>query len=88
VNYSNSQRAGVILYLAASLFGGYAGKRTRERGKEELPLKQIATVCTPSKGADRGHFFAFRLRCFQPWANFYSTVLLKTIENRAAIIGR
>ena len=23
VNYSNSQRAGVILYLAASLFGGY-----------------------------------------------------------------
>ncbi|MFR5278080.1 MAG: TetR/AcrR family transcriptional regulator [Blautia caecimuris] len=26
MNYSNSQRAGVILYLAASLFGGY--KRT------------------------------------------------------------
>ena len=23
MNYSNSQRAGVILYLAASLFGGY-----------------------------------------------------------------
>ena len=26
MNYSNSQRAGVILYLAASLFGGYLVK--------------------------------------------------------------
>ena len=26
MNYSNSQRAGVILYLAASLFGGYDKK--------------------------------------------------------------
>ena len=46
-----------------------AGKRTGERGKEELPLKQKATVCTPSKGADRGYFFNFRPRHFQPWAN-------------------
>lgn len=34
-------------------------KRTGERGKEELPLKQKATVCTPPKGADRGYFFVF-----------------------------
>ena len=27
MNYSNSQRAGVILYLAASLFGGYYDSR-------------------------------------------------------------
>ena len=46
-----------------------AGKRTGERGKEELPLKQKATVCTPPKGADRGYFFNFRPRHFQPWAN-------------------
>ena len=44
-------------------------KRTGERGKEELPLKQKATVCTPPKGADRGYFFNFRPRHFQPWAN-------------------
>ena len=68
--------------------GRKSRKRERERGKEELPLKQKATVCTPQKGADRGCFFAFRFRCFQPWANFYSTVLWETIENRVAIIGR
>ena len=38
----------------------------RERGKEELPLKQKATVCTPPKGADRGYFFIFRPQRFQP----------------------
>ena len=42
-------------------------KRKRRKGKEELPLKQKATVCTPPKGADRGYFFIFRPQRFQPF---------------------
>ena len=57
-----------------------AGKRTRERGKEEFTLKQIAAVCTPPKGADRGYFFAFRLRCFQPWENFILLFFWKRLK--------
>jgi hypothetical protein len=36
VNYSNSQRAGVILYLAASLFGGYS--KNKKTKKEPISL--------------------------------------------------
>ena len=55
MNYSNSQRAGVILYLTASLFGGYILTRRSTRKFLEKPipeaeLKQIveAALCAPS----------------------------------------
>jgi hypothetical protein len=35
VNYSNSQRAGVILYLAASLFGGYKTKTEKRQNHDK-----------------------------------------------------
>ena len=57
-----------------NITGERAEKEKRERGKEELPLKQKARSALP-KGCGSWCFFAFRFRCFQPWANFYSTVL-------------
>ena len=39
MNYSNSQRAGEILYLAASLFGGYPPKRVY-RNEQEILLNR------------------------------------------------
>lgn len=36
MNYSNSQRAGVILYLAASLFGGYFQKELLGESPENI----------------------------------------------------
>ncbi len=56
-------------------------KRTRERAKEELPLKQnMPRSALPQKSADRGYFFAFRLRYFQPWANFILLFFWKRLK--------
>ena len=44
MNYSNSQRAGVILYLAASLFGGYLQIIARKRELELEERKTLAQI--------------------------------------------
>ena len=55
--------------------------KSRKKNKRKKKRKRRTSVKAKShglhspKGADRGCFFAFRFRCFQPWANFYSTVL-------------
>ena len=52
MNYSNSQRAGVILYLAASLFGGYERLRRpvfEEEKVEELYGKILMSAKAPKK---------------------------------------
>ena len=45
MNYSNSQRAGVILYLTASLFGGYEKniETTEFRYFNKAELPELAT---------------------------------------------
>ena len=46
MNYSNSQRAGVILYLAASLFGGYIRM-------EEINMKELENVMSKLEKATK-----------------------------------
>ena len=50
MNYSNSQRAGVILYLAASLFGGY--KRLVAYFSAGGTTKKVAEMIANSAEAD------------------------------------
>ena len=56
MNYSNSQRAGVILYLAASLFGGYF-----EIGGNSIQAIQITNQMTEKIGCfmDIGKLFEY-----------------------------
>ena len=54
MNYSNSQRAGVILYLAASLFGGYFGiKDSLVYSTEDINYEKIINYNIVSKNVDK-----------------------------------
>ena len=45
MNYSNSQRAGVILYLAASLFGGYITLAISAKYNTSFTAVIVSAVC-------------------------------------------
>lgn len=49
-------------------------KRKRKR-KRRTSVKAKSPRSALPKGCGSWLLFAFRFRCFQPWANFYSTVL-------------
>ena len=74
--------------LAVQKKQDYAEYRQIRKEKEELPLRQKATVYTPPKGCGSWLLFCFSTSVLSTMGKFYSTVLLETIENRVAIIGR
>ena len=59
-----------------------AGKRERERGKEELPLKQKATVCTPQRVRIVAAFLLFDFGAF----NHGQIFILLFFEKRLKIV--
>ena len=58
------------------------GKRERERGKEELPLKQKATVCTPQRVRIVAAFLLFDFGAF----NHGQIFILLFFEKRLKIV--